>query len=227
MALTLDQGGPLKQRSTRAATAGTRWTLNAVAAAAVTIAACLPHDAWALGLGRLSVQSALGEPLRAEVDVSAITPEEAASLKARVATPEAYRAAGVDFNAALGSASITLQRRPGGQPYLRIVSDRPVQEPFVDVILELNWSSGRLVREFTMLFDPPSNRALAAAPAPQAPAAISAAPAPAPQPPRAERAPAPADARHAAAGEPGTPRWRPAPAGRRRARGCSADRTAS
>ena len=215
MALTLDHGGPLKQRSTRSAKAGTRWTLNAVAAAAVTIAACLPHDAWALGLGRLSVQSALGEPLRAEVDVSAITPEEAASLKARVATPEAYRAAGVEFNAALGSATITMQRRPGGQPYLRIASERPVQEPFVDVILELNWSSGRLVREFTMLFDPPSNRALAAAPPPQAPAAMSAAPAPAPAPqaPRAERPPVQAPA-PAAAPAPAPSPAAPAPAAR-------------
>lgn len=184
----------MKQSSTRTATKA-RWTLNAVAAAALTISACLPLDAWALGLGRLSVQSALGEPLRAEVEVSAITPEEAASLQARVAAPDAFRAAGVDFNPALSGATVTLQRRPGGQPYLRITSDRAVQEPFVDVILQIHWSSGRLVREFTMLFDPPGQRNLAAAP-PQAPAAIAPAPVPAPAP-RAER-PAPAPAAPAA-----------------------------
>jgi pilus assembly protein FimV len=181
-------GDALKQSTPRAARHASRWPLNAVAAAALAIAACLPFDAAALSLGRLSVQSALGEALRAEVDIGTITPEEAASLKARVAAPEAFRAAGVDFNAALGSATVTLQRRPDGKPYLRLTSDRPVQEPFVDVILELNWSSGRLVREFTMLFDPPSNRAVAAAPAP-APAVI--APAPAPAAPRAAASPPP------------------------------------
>ena len=65
-------------------------------------AACLwgPH-AQALGLGRLTVQSALGETLRAEIDVTSLTPEEAASLKLRVAPPEAYRAAGVEYNPVL------------------------------------------------------------------------------------------------------------------------------
>ncbi len=53
------------------------------------------------GLGRLTVQSALGEPLRAEIDITSITPEEASSLRVRVASPEAYRAAGVDYNAVL------------------------------------------------------------------------------------------------------------------------------
>ncbi|WP_133605767.1 FimV/HubP family polar landmark protein [Aquabacterium commune] len=130
----------------------------------------LPVSGWALGLGKLNVQSALGEALRAEIDVSSLTPEESATLQVKVATPETYRAAGVDFNGVLSSTQITLQRRADGRPYLRIASDRSVQEPFVDVILDLNWSSGRLVREYTLLFDPPSVRQAAqAAPAPTAP----------------------------------------------------------
>ncbi|WP_428424734.1 FimV/HubP family polar landmark protein [Methylibium sp.] len=140
------------------------------------------------------MQSSLGEALRAEIDVTALTPEEASSLKVHIAPPDAYRAAGVDYNAALASASVTLQRRADGRPYLRVMGDRPVGEPFVDVILELNWSSGRLVREFTMLFDPPATRA--AAPA-SAPTVISPAPssstAAAPLPPRAA-APSPSPA---------------------------------
>jgi pilus assembly protein FimV len=95
-----------------------------------------------------------------------------------------------------------------------------VQEPFVDVILELNWSSGRLLREFTMLFDPPSNRALAAAPSPQAPAAISAAPTPQPAPPspRAERPDGAGAAGHRAGSGARRPGARGAAAGGRRAR---------
>ena len=154
-----------------------RFALNRVAvAAAVSALAVLPASAWALGLGKLNVQSALGESLRAEIDVTSLNADEAGSLQVRVASPETYRAAGVDYNQVLGATSVVLQRRADGRPYLRIVSDRSVQEPFIDVILDLSWSSGRLVREYTLLFDPPST---SRAPAPVT-APVMEAPAPAP-----------------------------------------------
>uniref|UniRef100_UPI0035B4D8D2 type IV pilus assembly protein FimV n=1 Tax=Piscinibacter sp. TaxID=1903157 RepID=UPI0035B4D8D2 len=164
-------GDALKSNSTFSG----RFALTGVAAAALWLAA---SNAYALGLGRLSVQSALGEALRAEIDVTSITPEEAGTLRVKVATPEAYRAAGVDYNAVLPATNVELQRRADGRPYLRVTSDRAVQEPFVDVILDISWASGRLVREYTMLFDPPT-MARAPAPTPAAPAAapvIAAAP---------------------------------------------------
>ena len=165
--------------------------------------ACLwGSQAAALGLGRLTVQSALGEALRAEIEVTSITPDEASSLKLRVAPPEAYRSAGVEYNAALPSATVQVVRRPDGRSVLRLSSDRAVLEPFVDVILEATWTSGRLVREYTLLFDPPNSRqAQAAAPAaapviaPAAPVAAPApSPAPAPAPVAVAAAPAPAAA---------------------------------
>ncbi|WP_309375921.1 FimV/HubP family polar landmark protein [Rhodoferax sp.] len=112
----------------------------------------------ALSLGRITVQSALGEPLKAEIDVLDINAEEASSLVTKVAAPEAFQAAGLDYNPALSSLRATLQRRPDGRAYLRLSSDRAVGEPFVDMILEANWNSGRIVRDYTMLFDPPSLR---------------------------------------------------------------------
>ena len=161
--------------------------------------------AWALGLGKLQVQSALGETLRAEIDITSLSPEEASNLRVRVAPPESYRAAGVDYNAVLPSTQAVLQRRADGRPYLRLTSDRGVQEPFVDVILEITWSTGRLVREYTLLFDPPAPTARGAAPAP-APAvapSMSAAP-PEPPPARAtERRPS---SPRAVATEPAAPR---------------------
>ena len=181
-----------------------RFALTGVAAAALWL---IVPDAWALGLGRLNVQSALGESLRAEIDVTSLTPEEASNLKVRIAPPESYRAAGVDYNPVLPATQAVLLRRADGRPYLRLTSDRAVQEPFVDVILEISWNTGRLVREYTLLFDPPT-RAQAAAPAPAAPStapvitsspapgqapATAAAPAPLPptQPRTAERRPVP------------------------------------
>ena len=170
-------GDALKDHSMSAG----RFVLNRVAvAAAVSVLSALPTAGWALGLGKLNVQSALGEGLRAEIDVTSLTGDEGATLQVKVATPETYRAAGVDYNGVLANTSITLQRRADGRPFLRLSSDRPVQEPFVDVILDLAWSSGRLVREYTLLFDPPAARS-SAAPAPVT-APVMEAPAPAPAP---------------------------------------------
>ena len=165
-----------------------RFALTVVAAAALYLTV---PDAQALGLGRLNVQSALGEMLRAEIDVTSLTPEEASNLRIRIAPPESYRAAGVDYNPVLPNTQATLLRHPDGRAYLRLTSDRPVQEPFVDVILEINWNTGRLVREYTLLFDPPTrNMAQTPVPAPQTAPVIGAAPTPAPaQPPATAAAP--------------------------------------
>ena len=130
-----------------------RFAMKGVAVAALAVALGAPSAAWALGLGRVNVLSSLGEALRAEIDITSMTAEEAASLVARVAPPETYRAAGAEYNSALATAVVTMQRRADGTPYLRVTSDRTVQEPFVDVILDLNWASGKLVREYTMLFE--------------------------------------------------------------------------
>ncbi len=170
-----------------------RTALAMAAAAALSVAA--PHVA-AIGLGRLTVSSALGEGLRADVDVTGLTPEEAATLSVQIASPEAYRAAGVDYNSVLAGARVVLMKRSDGRPFLRITSDRAVQEPYLDAILEVNSSSGRLRREYTMLFDPPGARvAAAAAPVattvaaapPAAPAQAAAVPAPRPAPAPAPR----------------------------------------
>jgi pilus assembly protein FimV len=137
----------------RSSTFAGRFALTGVAAAALCLAA---PAASALGLGRVQVQSALGEALRAEIDVTSLSPEEASNLRVRIAPPDAYRAAGVEYNVVLPNTQVELLRRSDGRPYFRLTSDRGVQEPFVDVILEINWATGRLVREYTMLFDPPT-----------------------------------------------------------------------
>ena len=134
------------------------WQKTAIAAAATALLTLTTSGALALSLGRITVQSALGEPLRAEVEVPDMNAEEAASLRTTVALPEAFTAAGLEYNSALSSLQATLQRRPDGRAYIRLTSDRAINEPFVDMILEASWSSGRIVRDYTMLFDPPSLR---------------------------------------------------------------------
>ena len=165
-------------------------------------------QATALSLGRLTVQSALGEPLKAEIDILDINTEEASSLVAKVAPTEAFLAAGLEYNPALSSLRASLQRRPDGRAYLRLSSDRAIGEPFVDMILETSWNSGRIVRDYTMLFDPPALRNQTArapvasqlpAPAPErispttrAAAAAAVAAPPVSRPAAAPREPAPA-----------------------------------
>jgi pilus assembly protein FimV len=134
-----------------------RWELSAVALAALL--ALGGSNAQALSLGRITVQSALGEPLSAEIDISDISADEAASLKVQVALPASFKSAGLDYSPILTGLRMVLQKRPDGRSYLRLSSDRLVQEPFVDLILDAGWQSGRLVRNYTMLFDPPSMRA--------------------------------------------------------------------
>ncbi len=164
-------------------------------------------QAWGLGLGSSKVQSALGETLKAEIDVSSMTAEEASTLKVRIANPDVYRASGVEFNAVLTSTQVQLLRRADGRPYLHVTSDRAVQEPFVDLILELNWASGRLTREYTLLFDPP---ALAR---PTPPSEVTTAPVIAAAP--AESKPVPSQpAQRPAAQRPAAPAPAPAPAPR-------------
>jgi pilus assembly protein FimV len=182
------------------------WRLGAVAAAIALAGTFASLQVQALGLGRVTVQSALGEPLRAEIDIPEINAEEAASLRASVASADAFKAAGLEYSAAVTNLQISLQRRPDGRSYLRLSSDRPVSEPFVDLILEARWASGRIVRDYTMLFDPPNLRAAAQPmPAPTAPM-VSRPPAPvATLPP----APAPAAVPYS---PPSPPAVMPAPA---------------
>ena len=91
----------MKQRSSNAA----RFALQGVALA---VASLCSSQALALGLGRLNVQSALGETLKAEIEVTSMTPEEAASLKLRIAPPDAYRAAGVEYNQVLTATRVAV-----------------------------------------------------------------------------------------------------------------------
>ncbi|NNG22412.1 FimV/HubP family polar landmark protein [Telluria aromaticivorans] len=154
--------------------------------AAVAGAVLLSPAASAAGLGKLTVLSALGQPLRAEIELTTTAGEDASSLAVKLASPEAFRAANIEFNPALLSLRFNVETRAGRQ-FIRLSSTQPLNEPFVDMLLELSWNNGRLVREYTFLLDPAELRATQPAQVAaetQRPAA-AAAPAPAPVQPRA------------------------------------------
>jgi pilus assembly protein FimV len=123
------------------------------------VASCLalssvPLAVQAAGLGKITVSSALGQPLRAEVELSA-TREELSGMKAQLASQDAFRLAGLDYVNTLSGIRFAIDKRANGQSVIKLSSDKPIIDPFVDMLLEINWATGRLVREYTFLLDPP------------------------------------------------------------------------
>ncbi|MBK6867847.1 MAG: hypothetical protein IPG98_07975 [Burkholderiales bacterium] len=180
---------------------------------ALTLAAALALlgvslDAQALVLGAIAMRSALGEPLRAEIEVPQISAEEAASLQAAVASRDTFRGIGVDYAPALSGARVSLHRRASGQAYLRLTGDQPVHEPILGVVIEAHWAGGRIVRHYTLLVDPPERATpppVVVTPAQVAPPVIAA-----PPRPSSTTAPAPAQVQ-APVAEPATRAAPPAP----------------
>lgn len=106
----------------------------------------------AAALGKLNVYSALGQPLRAEVEVMA-TPEESDSLTVTLASVDAYRQARVEMNPTLYSVRLAIEQR-GDKRIVRITSPRAVDDPFLEVMLELNSNVSRVVKNYAILLDP-------------------------------------------------------------------------
>ena len=126
-------------------------------AAVAAVASCLAVTPWfaeAAGLGKITVLSGLGQPLRAELEVNA-TREEVTGMTARLAPQDAFRQAGIDYASTLLDLRFSVEKRSNGQSVIKVSSSKPVNEPFLDFLVELNWPAGRLVREYTFLLDPP------------------------------------------------------------------------
>ncbi len=145
---------PLKMRSTSSPKVSS-FKLKALSAA--VLSAVVLSNAYAAGLGKLTVLSSLGQPLRAEIELTSVSPDEASSLIPKLASADAFRQANIDLNPALFSLRFAVEQR-GSSSIVRITSTQPINEPFVDMLLELGGSKGRLVREYTFLLDPPEMR---------------------------------------------------------------------
>lgn len=145
---------PLKMRSTSRSTFSS-FKLKTLSAA--VLSAVVLSNAYAAGLGKLTVLSSLGQPLRAEIELTSVSPEEAGSLIPKLASADAFRQANIDLNPALFTLRFAVEQR-GNRPVVRITSTQPINEPFVDMLLELGGNKGKLVREYTFLLDPPEMR---------------------------------------------------------------------
>ena len=117
--------------------------------------ASLPVSALALGLGRLTVDSALGQPLSARVELTAAQKDEIDTLQARVAEPSVYRDNNVQYPPSVARARVSVEQGPNNSYYLKVATPQALNEPFIDLIVEVNWATGRVVRNYTFLLDPP------------------------------------------------------------------------
>lgn len=112
--------------------------------------------ATAAGLGKLTVISALGQPFRGEIDLVSVKKEEQSSLNVRMAAPDAFKQADLPYTAYVSNLKLSIEKRPSGEQFIKVSAFQPLNEPFIDFLVELSWSSGRLVRAYTALVDPPS-----------------------------------------------------------------------
>lgn len=115
----------------------------------------VPLAGYALGLGKLKVRSALNEPLRADIEFTSITDAELKGLSTTLASRTDFEAAGAERLPFLSQIKFNVVRRADGRHVLELKTDQAVQEPFLHLLLQLEWTGGRLVREYTALIDPP------------------------------------------------------------------------
>jgi len=128
----------------------------------------LPGISHALGLGDVHLNSPLNAPLDAEIELVNATPEDLATLDAKLATKDTFARYGLDWPPFMASVTVTRDRGANGGQVLRIKSTESVTEPFLTLLIEATWARGRLVREYTVLLDPPvfAPNSVAAAPVP-------------------------------------------------------------
>jgi pilus assembly protein FimV len=113
-----------------------------------------PFSAWGLGLGDIELRSGLNQPLEANIQLTA-TPDELSNLRVRLATPDTFDRYGLDRPGFLAAINFAVTRDEAGRNVIRMSSFDAVTEPFVTVLIEATWSQGRLLREYTVLLDPP------------------------------------------------------------------------
>jgi pilus assembly protein FimV len=122
----------------------------------VLIASALlsPTSLYALGLGEIRLNSALNQPFDADIDVVSVTADELSSVKVALASADAFRRYGLDRPSFLSGFTLRVEG-DASRPVIKLRSTNAVSEPFVSLLVDVSWSGGRVLREYTVLLDPP------------------------------------------------------------------------
>ncbi len=124
----------------------------------------LPLSVHALGLGDIETSSALNEKFKARIELLSVQPGELESLKVGLAPYTVFERNGVERPYVLSLLRFRPMRTKDGRAVIEVTSERPIREPFLDFFLQLTWPKGQLIREYTVLLDPPVVTKRAAAP---------------------------------------------------------------
>ncbi len=117
--------------------------------------ALIGGNAFALGLGSIQVKSGLNQPLEAEIPVTTDSPQEAAGLNVGLATTEDFERVGLSRARVGVPIDFSVSTNARGQAVIKLTTKDAVREPFLDFLIEVNWPKGKLLREYTVLLDPP------------------------------------------------------------------------
>ncbi len=121
----------------------------------------VPFETEALGLGKLEVRSHLDEPFRAEVELQSLHDQPLQTIKVQLASRGDFNNADIDRTAQLSSLRFVVRQMPSGKPVIQITTLNGVSEPYLHFLISVNWSGGRILREYTALLDPPTYAATA------------------------------------------------------------------
>ena len=122
---------------------------------AVLLALLSPVAAFALGLGDIHLKSSLNAPLDAEIDLVGASADDLAGLKAGLAERDAFTRGGLDYPTFLGPLSFAAEKSADGRNVLHVRSTNAANEPFATLLVTVDWPRGHVVREYTVLLDPP------------------------------------------------------------------------
>lgn len=123
--------------------------------AALCLLVIFPFAASALGLGDIALDSALNQPFSAEIPLESYEEADLDALSVALASEATFKRYGLDRPAFMTGFEFSVERNVAGEPFVSITSRQSVSEPFVTLLLDIKWSSGRLLREYTVLLDPP------------------------------------------------------------------------
>lgn len=126
-----------------------------LALAMVFMAMTAIKGAYALGLGEIELHSALNQPLSANIELLSARPGEMDQAVVKLASREAFARAGVERLDVLSQLGFSVETRPSGETYLHVSTRKAVNDPFLTFLVEVVWPRGRLMREYTLLLDPP------------------------------------------------------------------------
>ncbi|UCB53905.1 MAG: hypothetical protein JSW45_08010, partial [Thiotrichales bacterium] len=114
----------------------------------------LPDYGFTLGLGEIEVTTALNQELNAEIELLSAAPEDVETLIVKLASREEFNRAGIERPYLLSSLKFSSEVR-NGVPLIRVTSSKPIREPFLNFLIEIDWPKGHMMREYTILLDPP------------------------------------------------------------------------